>query len=104
MNHGSAAGIVTGCGLDYRGVGVPSRVKSFHFSICSRPALGAHQASHPMGTGALSPGEKRPGCEADHSLQTDHSHSAIAQVKKRGIYTSTPLPPPAIRLPGVVLS
>jgi hypothetical protein len=28
---------------------------------------GAHLASYPMGTGALSPGVKRPGRETDHS-------------------------------------
>jgi hypothetical protein len=28
---------------------------------------GAHPESYPMGTGALSPGVKRPGREADHS-------------------------------------
>jgi hypothetical protein len=28
---------------------------------------GSHPASYPMGTGAVSPGVKWPGCEADHS-------------------------------------
>jgi hypothetical protein len=31
---------------------------------------GAHPASYPVGTGALSPGIKRPGREADHSPPT----------------------------------
>jgi hypothetical protein len=45
---------------------------------------GAHQASYPMGTGALSPGVKRPSREADHSSPI------CAEVKKMWIYTSTP--------------
>jgi hypothetical protein len=41
----SAVGMATGYGLDDRGVEVPSpsRVKNFHFSISSRPALGSTQ-------------------------------------------------------------
>jgi hypothetical protein len=46
-----------------------------------------------MGAGALSPGVKRPGREADHSPP------ASAEVKKMWIYTSTP-----INLYGVVLN
>jgi hypothetical protein len=46
-----------------------------------------------IGTGALSPGVKRPGGEADHSSST------TADVKKMWIYTSTP-----IRLHVVVLN
>jgi hypothetical protein len=37
-----------------------------------------------MGTGALSPGVKRQGLEADHS------HPISVEVKKMWIYTSTP--------------
>jgi hypothetical protein len=50
----------------------------------SQTGSGAHPASYPMGTGALSPGVKWPGREADHSPQTN------AEVKKTWIYTSTP--------------
>jgi hypothetical protein len=46
---------------------------------------GAHPASYPMGTGALSPRIKRQEREADHSLPIN------AEVKKMWIYTSTPL-------------
>jgi hypothetical protein len=49
--------------------------------------------NYPMGTGALSPGLKRPGREVDHSPPTS------AEVKKMWIYTATP-----IRLHGVVLN
>jgi hypothetical protein len=45
---------------------------------------GAHPASYPMGTGALTQGVKRPGSEADQSTP------ASAEVKKKWIYTSTP--------------
>jgi hypothetical protein len=37
---------------------------------------GAHPTAHPMGTGALPVGVKRPGREAEHSLPT------TAEVKK----------------------
>jgi hypothetical protein len=43
-----------------------------------------HPASYPMGTGTLSLGVKRPGCEADHSLPSS------AEVKNAWSYTSTP--------------
>jgi hypothetical protein len=43
-----------------------------------------HPTSYSMGTGALSPGGKRPGCEVDQSAPTS------AEVKKMWIYTSTP--------------
>jgi hypothetical protein len=45
---------------------------------------GVHPTSYPMGTGALSPGLKRPGRE------TDHSPPASAKVKKTWVCTSTP--------------
>jgi hypothetical protein len=41
-------------------------------------------ASYPMGTGALSPGVKRPGREADRSSPIS------AEIKKMWIYASTP--------------
>jgi hypothetical protein len=66
-NGDSVVGIVTGYGLDDRGVGVRVPVGSiFLFSTSSRPALGAHPASYTMGTGALCPGVKWPEREADH--------------------------------------
>jgi hypothetical protein len=78
-----SVGIATGYGLDDRGVGVPSRVKNFLFSTSSRPALGPTQPPIQWVPGALSPGVKRQGREADHSPL------ASAEVKKM-IYTSTP--------------
>jgi hypothetical protein len=50
----------------------PGRVKN--------TASGVHPTSYPMGTGTLSPGGKRPGCEVDHSP------TATAEVKKMWIY------------------
>jgi hypothetical protein len=45
---------------------------------------GAHPASYPMGTGGFSPGVKRPGREADHSLPS------IAEVKNDGAIPPLP--------------
>jgi hypothetical protein len=82
----SVVGRATGYGLDDRGVGVPSpgRVKNFLFSTWSKPALGPTQPPIQWVPGALSPGVKRQGREADHSPP------ASAEVKKTWIYTSTP--------------
>jgi hypothetical protein len=49
-----------------------------------RPALGHTQPPIQLVSGAPSPGVKRQEREADHSLL------ASAEVKKVGIYTSTP--------------
>jgi hypothetical protein len=76
----SVFGIPTGYGLDDRGGGV----KNFLFSTSSRPALGPTQPPIQWVPGALSPGVKRPGREADHSPP------AITEVKKVRFYTSTP--------------
>jgi hypothetical protein len=45
MSRDSSVGIATGYGLDVLGDGRSShsRVKNFHFSISSRPALGSTQ-------------------------------------------------------------
>jgi hypothetical protein len=57
-----AVGIATGYGLDKQGVEVPSlsptRVKKFHFSISSRPALGSNQPPIQWVPGTPSPGGK----------------------------------------------
>jgi hypothetical protein len=62
----------------------PGRVKKFLFSTSSRPALGPTQPPIEWVPGALSPGVKQTGHEADHSPP------ASAEVKKTWIYTSTP--------------
>jgi len=50
---------------------------------CIQTDSGVHPASYSMGTGALSPGVKQPGHEADHSpLPSD-------EVKNAWCYTST---------------
>jgi hypothetical protein len=54
----------------------PGRVKNFVFSTSSRPKLASTQPPIRWVLGALSPGVKRPGREADHSLP------ASADVKK----------------------
>jgi hypothetical protein len=63
----------------------PGGVKNFHSYMSCRPALGPTKPPIQWVPGALSPGVKQPGCEADHSLPT------TAEVKKTLIYTSTSL-------------
>jgi hypothetical protein len=61
----------------------PGGVKNFGFSTASRPALRPTQPPIEWVPGALHPGVKRPGREADNSPPTS------AEVKKTWIYTST---------------
>jgi hypothetical protein len=62
----------------------PGRVKNFYFSSSFRPALGPTQPLIQRVPGALSPGLKQAGRDADHSPETS------AEVKKTWVYTSTP--------------
>jgi hypothetical protein len=82
----SVVGIATAYRLDDRGgrSSNPGGGKNFLFSTSSRPALGPTQPPIQWVPGALSPGVKRPGREADHPPPTS------AEVKKILIYTSTP--------------
>jgi hypothetical protein len=75
----SSVGIATDMGWSLR----PGRVKNFHFSILSSPALGPTQPLIQWVLGALSLGVKGPGHEADRSPTS-------AKVKKMWVYTSTP--------------
>jgi hypothetical protein len=61
----------------------PGRVKNFLFSTSSRPVPGSTQPPIQWVPGALSPGVKRPGREADHSPPT------TAEVKNTWIHIST---------------
>jgi hypothetical protein len=71
--------------LDSRGL-IPGRGKIYRFSTSSKPAPGPTQPPIQwVGVGALLPGEKQTGHEADHSSPT------TAEVKKMWIYISTPL-------------
>jgi hypothetical protein len=63
----------------------PGGGKHFHFSMSSRPALGPTQPPIQWVQRTLSPGVKRPGCEADHLPPTS------AEVKKMWVYIH-PLP------------
>jgi hypothetical protein len=77
----------TSYGMDEQGVGDSEieslyRVKNFLFSKSSRPALGPSQPLVQCITGAVSPGVKRPGREADDSPSASgsihplpHTHS-----------------------------
>jgi hypothetical protein len=66
-NRGSSVGIATGYGLGGQGT-IPGRDKEiFLYSAASRLALGPSQSPIQWALGALSPGVKRPGREADHS-------------------------------------
>jgi hypothetical protein len=62
----------------------PGKFKNFLFSTSSRLAVGPTQPPLQCVPGALSPGIKWQGREADHSPP------ASAKVKKMWIYTSTP--------------
>jgi hypothetical protein len=80
-----SVGIATGNGLNDRGSEFESRKgQEFPLLHVVQTGSGAHPASYTMGNGALCPGLKRPGREADHSPSTS------AEVKKMWIYTSTP--------------
>jgi hypothetical protein len=59
------------------------RIKNVLFSMSSTPVLGSTQHPVQWVAGALSPGVKRPGREADHSPP------ASAEVKKVWLYTYT---------------
>jgi hypothetical protein len=86
MSRDIAVGIATGYGPDDWGVGVPSPSggKKFHFSMSFRSALGPTQPPIRWVPGALSPGIKGQGHEADHSPPIS------AEVKKMWVYTFTP--------------
>jgi hypothetical protein len=83
FNIFSVIGIATDYGLDDRGVRVRIPVGARIFSTLSIPALGLTQPPIQWVPGAVSPGVKRQGCEADHSPLTS------AEVMLC-IYTSTP--------------
>jgi hypothetical protein len=68
----SVVGIATG--RPRRRSSSPGRVKSFLFSKSSRPALRSTQPPIQWVAGALSPGVKRPGSEADHSPPTSQEN------------------------------
>jgi hypothetical protein len=82
-SRASVVGIATGYGLDDCGVGVRVPVGSRIFSSPCRPDLlcGPPSLLVQWVPGALSPGVKRQGSEADHSPPTS------AAVKKMWIYT-----------------
>jgi hypothetical protein len=75
------------------GVRFLAGAKDFLFSTAPRPALGPHPASYPLGTGALSPGVKRLGREADHSPPSS------AEIENGGA-----IPPLSTRFHDVVLN
>jgi hypothetical protein len=62
----------------------PARARNYRLLEGVQTGSGAHPASYPMGTGALSPGVKRPSREAEHSSLFS------AEVKNGWSYTSTP--------------
>jgi hypothetical protein len=80
----SVVGRAKGYGLDDLGVRVRVPVGSRMFSTSSRPALEPTQPRIQWAPGALSPGVKRPGLEADHLPVTS------VEVKNMWIYVSTP--------------
>jgi hypothetical protein len=85
VSRDSVVGIVTGYGLEDRGVGVRVPVgQEFSLLHVLQTDSVAHPASYIQWVpGALSSGVKRSGREADHSPPTS------AEIKKMWIYTST---------------
>jgi hypothetical protein len=85
VSRDSAVGIATAYGLDDLGDGVRVPVGSRISSSLRRPDrfLGPTQPPIQWVRGALSPGVKRQGREADHSPPVS------AEVKKMWLYTST---------------
>jgi hypothetical protein len=69
LSRDSSVGIALGYGLDDRGSGIrfPAGAGNFCLHYRVRNGSGAHSASYPMGTRALSLGVKRPGRKADYS-------------------------------------
>jgi hypothetical protein len=68
MSRGIAVGIATAYGLGDERLDFESRkVNNFHFSISSGPTLRSVQPPIQWVLGALYPGVKRQGREADHS-------------------------------------
>jgi hypothetical protein len=96
LSQDSAVGIATGYGLDDQGVGVGSAGggKNFHFSMSSRLALGSTQPPIWRVPGAISPGVKWPGHEADHPPPPS------TEIEKMWVYTATL----TLRLHAVVLN
>jgi hypothetical protein len=84
VSRDSVVGIATSYELDDRRVGVRVPVGPRIFSTSSKPALRSTQPPIQWVPGALLPGVKRQGRDADHSPP------ASAQVKKMWIYISTP--------------
>jgi hypothetical protein len=66
INVYSSVSAGTGDGLDGHGLILQGQ-EIFLYSTASRPALGPTQPPVQWVPEALSPGVKRPGCEADHS-------------------------------------
>jgi hypothetical protein len=77
----SSVGIATGYWLDGTG-SIPGMARLF--STHSRPALGPTQPPIEWIPGAISPGVKRPGSEADHSSPSS------AEVKNGGAIPPLP--------------
>jgi hypothetical protein len=85
MSRVSAVCMATGYGLEAQGIVVRVLAgQDFSLLPAAQICSGVHLASYPVGTGALIPGVKRRGLEAEHSSPTS------AEVKKTWIYTSTP--------------
>jgi hypothetical protein len=66
------------------GARFPAGAENFSLPHRVQTGSGAHPASHPMGSGALSLWIKWPGSEADHSTPSN------AEVKNAWSYASTP--------------
>jgi hypothetical protein len=84
MSRGIVVSIATGDWTAENKRSTPGRAKNFNFSLSSRSALGPTKPPIEWELGAVYPGVKPWGRNADHSPPT------TAEVKKMYIYTFTP--------------
>jgi len=91
QNRGGSVSAVTRLGAGRPGL--DSRQEQARFSHRHRvqASFGAHPTSYPMGTGALSPGVKRLGREADHSPLSSVEHGTIPPLPHTSSWRGTRL-------------
>jgi hypothetical protein len=91
MSRDSSVGIALGYRLDDRGSRVRFLAGVGNFSLHYRVqnGSGAHPASYPMGTRAVSLQVKRPGREADHSPPSSAEVKELVELYLRSPNTSS---------------
>jgi hypothetical protein len=89
--HDSSVGIALGYGMDDNcsRVRFPAGTGNVSLHYRFQNGSGAHPASYPMGTGAVSLGVKRPGRAADHSPPSSAEVKQCVSTPCRGAQLST---------------